>query len=168
MSSEQPSPLVLVLCTGNSCRSHMGEAILRNMFEGRVRVASAGSNPARFVHPLAIQVLNEIGLDIRAHRSKSMTEFLGESVETVITVCHDAERACPHFPGQVHRHHWPFDDPARATGTEQEILTAFRRVRDEMRRVFEAYACGRMDQMQSAGSSSKRTDAMGREVLPER
>ena len=132
----------------------MGEAILRNAFDGRIRVASAGSNPAGFVHPLAIQVLKEIGLDIRAHRSKSMSEFLRENVDTVITVCNEADYACPTFPGQRHRHHWPFDDPARASGTEQQILAAFRRVRDEMRRVFEAYACGRVDQMRSNSNTA--------------
>jgi arsenate reductase len=146
--SQPTPPLVLVLCTGNSCRSHIAEAILRKAWNGRIRVASAGSNPAGFVHPLAIEVLKEIGLDVRGHRSKSMAEFLREDVETVITVCGDADAACPRFPGQVHHHHWPFEDPARATGTEQDILAAFRRIRDEMRRVFEAYAQGRIDQMQ--------------------
>jgi len=87
----------------------------------------------------------EIGIDISAHTSKHMDEFLKQNVETVITVCGNADQACPMFPGQLNRHHWGFDDPAHATGTEEEIMTVFRRVRDEIRRVFEAYAAGRKD-----------------------
>ena len=138
-------PLVLVLCTGNSCRSHLAEGILRAASKGRFRVASAGSKPAGYVHPLAIQVMKEIGIDISAHRSKHLNEFLNQPVETVITVCGIADQACPVFPGQVNRHHWGFDDPAHATGTDEEKLAVFRRVRDEIRRVFEAYAAGRLD-----------------------
>ena len=138
-------PLVLVLCTGNSCRSHLAEGMLRAVSKGRFRVASAGSKPAGYVHPLAIQVMKEIGIDISAHYSKHLSEFLNQQVETVITVCGNADEACPMFPGQVNRHHWGFDDPAHATGTDQEKLSVFRRVRDEIRRVFEAYAAGRLD-----------------------
>ena len=87
----------------------------------------------------------EVQIDISSHRSKSLTEFLERDVETVITVCGNADQACPVFPGQVNRHHWPFDDPAHATGSEEEKLEVFRRVRDELRRVFEAYAAGRRD-----------------------
>jgi arsenate reductase len=138
-------PLVLVLCTGNSCRSHLAEGILRAASKGRFRVASAGSKPAGYVHPLAIQVMKEIGMDISAHHSKHLNEFLNQQVETVITVCGNADQVCPMFPGQVNRHHWGFDDPAHATGTDEEKLVVFRRVRDEIRRVFEAYAAGRLD-----------------------
>lgn len=138
-------PLILILCTGNSCRSHLAEGILRDASQGRFRVASAGSKPAGYVHPLAIRAMAEIGNDISAHTSKHMNEFLNQPVETVITVCGNADQACPMFPGQVNRHHWPFDDPAHATGTEEEQLAVFRRVRDEIRRVFEAYAAGRLD-----------------------
>jgi arsenate reductase len=88
----------------------------------------------------------EIGIDISAHRSKHLDEFLSQPVETVITVCGNADQACPMFPGQVNRHHWGFDDPAHATGTEEEQMQVFRRVRDEIRRVFQAYASGRLDQ----------------------
>jgi arsenate reductase len=88
----------------------------------------------------------EIGIDISAHRSKHLNEFLAEPVETVITVCGNADQACPVFPGQMNRHHWGFDDPAHAPGTEAEQLLVFRRVRDEIRRVFEAYAAGRRDE----------------------
>jgi arsenate reductase len=94
--------------------------------------------------------MKEIGIDISAHRSKSMNEFLATPIETVITVCGNADQACPIFPGQVNRHHWPFDDPAHATGTEAEKLAVFRRVRDEIRQKFEAYAAGRRDALKSA------------------
>jgi len=139
------APLVLILCTGNSCRSHLAEGILRAVVGDTLRVASAGSKPAGYVHPLAIRAMTEIGINISAHRSKHLNEFLDGSVETVITVCGNADQACPIFPGQVNRHHWGFDDPAHATGTEEEHLAIFRRVRDEIRRVFEAYAAGRKD-----------------------
>lgn len=139
-------PTVLVLCTGNSCRSHLAEGILRVAAGGELDVQSAGSKPAGYVHPLAIQVMQEIGIDISAHRSKHLDEFLRRPVETVITVCGNADQACPMFPGQANRHHWGFDDPAHATGTDEEKLAVFRRVRDEIRKVFEAYAAGRRDQ----------------------
>ncbi len=139
------TPLILVLCTGNSCRSHLAEGILRRAVGDRFRVSSAGSKPAGYVHPLAIKAMHEIGIDIAGHHSKHLNEFLDQPVETVITVCGNADQACPMFPGQVNRHHFPFDDPAHATGTEAEQLAVFRRVRDEIRRVFEAYAAGRLD-----------------------
>ena len=138
-------PLVLILCTGNSCRSHLAEGVLQAAAGDLVEVASAGSKPAGYVHPLAIRVMREIGIDISAHRSKHLDEFLSQPVQTVITVCGNADQACPMFPGQVHRHHWGFDDPAHATGTEDEQLAVFRRVRDEIRRVFGAYAAGLRD-----------------------
>ena len=138
-------PLVLILCTGNSCRSHLAEGILRAAAGDLVEVASAGSKPAGYVHPLAIRVMAEIGIDISAHRSKHLNEFLDRPVQTVITVCGNADQVCPMFPGQMYRHHWGFDDPAHATGTEDEQLAVFRRVRDEIRRVFEAYAAGRAE-----------------------
>lgn len=138
-------PLVLILCTGNSCRSHLAEGILRAVAGDALRVASAGSKPAGYVHPFAIEVMREIGIDISTHRSKHLDEFLAQPVETVITVCGNADQVCPMFPGQVNRHHWGFDDPAHATGSTEEQLAVFRRVRDEIRRVFEAYAAGRLD-----------------------
>jgi arsenate reductase len=145
----QNTPLILVLCTGNSCRSHLAEGILRAASNGAFRVASAGSKPAGYVHPLAIKAMAEIGIDISRHTSKHMNEFLQQPVETVITVCGNADQACPIFPGQVNRYHWPFLDPAHATGTEEEQLKVFREVRDEIRRVFEAYAAGRKDQLKA-------------------
>jgi arsenate reductase len=135
-------PTVLILCTGNSCRSHLAEGILRAAAGDLLDVQSAGSQPAGYVHPLAIRVMAEIGMDISGHRSKHLDEFRHQPVHTVITVCGNADAACPVFPGQVERHHWPFDDPAKATGTEAEVLACFRRVRDEIRNKFEAYAGG--------------------------
>jgi arsenate reductase len=99
---------------------------------------------------MAIKALAEIGIDISTHTSKHMNDFLKESVETVITVCGNADQACPMFPGQVNRYHWPFEDPAHATGTEDEKMAVFRRVRDEIRSVFEAYAAGRRDETRRA------------------
>ena len=138
-------PSVLILCTGNSCRSHLAEGILRRAAGDLLDVHSAGSKPAGHVHPMAIRVMNEIGIDIAAHHSKPMSEFLSRRIDTVITVCGQVGEACPVFPGEVNRHHWPFDDPARAAGSDEEILAVFRRVRDEIRRVFDAYADGYRD-----------------------
>jgi arsenate reductase len=135
-------PFVLILCTGNSCRSHLAEGILRQAAGDLFDVASAGSKPAGYVHPKAIEVMWEIGLDISGHASKHMNEFLDKKIDTVITVCGNADQACPMFPGQVNRYHWGFDDPAQARGTEEEVLHVFRRVRDEIRLVFEAYVAG--------------------------
>jgi arsenate reductase len=123
----------------------MAEGILREASKGAFHVASAGSNPSGHVHPLAIKVMAEIGIDISGHTSKHMNEFLGQNVETVITVCGNADQACPVFPGQLNRHHWPFDDPAHAAGRDEEKLKVFRRVRDEISQVFRAYAAGRLD-----------------------
>jgi len=138
-------PIVLILCTGNSCRSHIAEGLLRRAAGDLVNVQSAGSKPTGQVHPLAIKVMAEADIDISGHRSKHLEEFLEQPVHTVITVCGNVDAACPIFPGQMNRHHWPFDDPAKADGSEQEILACFRRVRDEMRRTFEAYAAGLRD-----------------------
>ncbi len=138
--SQKPS--VLILCTGNSCRSHMAEGILRHAAGDLFEVCSAGSKPAGYVHPKAIAALAELGIDIAQHTSKHMNEFLTRDIHTVITVCGNADQACPMFPGQVNRYHWGFSDPAHATGTEEEIMSEFRRVRDEIKLVFEAYAAG--------------------------
>ena len=133
-------PLILILCTGNSCRSHLAEGILRAAVGEAAEVASAGSDPAGYVHPMAVEVMKEIEIDISAHTSKHLDEFLQWEVHTVITVCGNADQACPIFPGQAEKHHWPFDDPAKATGSEEEIRAVFRRVRDEIRAKFDAYA----------------------------
>jgi arsenate reductase len=141
-------PLILILCTGNSCRSHLAEGFLGALASDILNVQSAGSQPTGFVHPLAIQVMQEVGIDIASHRSKHLNEFIQQNVETVITVCGNADQACPMFPGQVNRHHWAFEDPAKAEGSEEEILQVFRKVRDEIKAVFGAYASGRRDSYQ--------------------
>lgn len=133
---------VLILCTGNSCRSHIAEGILRDIAGTLFEVYSAGSVPSGYVHPQAIQVMQEIGIDISGHRSKSMSEFLNQKIETVITVCGNADQACPIFPGQMNRYHWGFLDPAQATGSEEEILAVFRKVREEIKSVLSAYLAG--------------------------
>jgi len=140
----KPKPTVLILCTGNSCRSHMAEGILRASTGDQLDVQSAGSDPAGHVHPLAVRVMEEIGIDISHHRSKHLDEFISQDIETVITVCGNADVACPVFPGQVNRLHWPFDDPAKANGDEEAQLAVFRRVRDEIRARFEGYATERL------------------------
>ena len=140
---------VLVLCTGNSCRSHIAEAILRAAAKDIFEVHSAGSNPAGFVHPKAVAVMKEIGIDISNHSSKYMNDFLKRDLHTVITVCGNADQACPSFPGLLKRYHWGFDDPAKAEGSDEEVLDVFRRVRDEIKLVFEAYASGYREALHS-------------------
>ena len=138
----------LILCTGNSCRSHMAEGILRDVAGDLFEVFSAGSKPAGYVHPLAIEVLNEIGIDISGHRSKHLDEFLNAGIDTVITVCDHANESCPIFPGKVRRHHYGFDDPPKAARPGESEIDAFRRIRDQIRMVFEAYADGYRDAIQ--------------------
>jgi arsenate reductase len=147
---------ILILCTGNSCRSQMAEGILRRAGGDLLRVHSAGSKPAGLVHPKAILVMEEIGIDISGHTSRHVSDFLDQKINTVITVCGHADQVCPIFPGRVNRYHWGFDDPARARGSDQEILAAFRRVRDEIKRVFEAYAAGHRDRSARLESASLR------------
>lgn len=105
-----------------------------------VECAKRGLEAGGYVHPLAIQVMKEIGVDISGHRSKHLDEFLKQPVETVITACGNADQACPMFPGQVNRHRWGFYDPAKAEGADEEKLAVFRRVRNEIKLAFEAYA----------------------------
>ncbi len=143
-------PGVLVLCTGNSARSILGEAILAVRGAGRLRAYSAGSKPKGVPHPAALRLLTRKGIATEGFRSKSWNEFTGPDappIDLAITVCGNADQVCPMYPGQLNRHHWPFDDPAHATGSEEEIMTVFRRVRDEIKAVFTAYADGRRDQM---------------------
>jgi len=135
-------PTILILCTGNSCRSQMAEGLLRAAGGDLFEVYSAGSKPAGRVQPRAIVVLAELGIDISGHESKHMDTFLDQKIDTVITVCANADAACPMYPGQVNRFHWGFDDPVHAEGTEEEIMAEFRRVRDQMKMVFEAFAAG--------------------------
>lgn len=123
----------------------MAEGFLKADAGDILDVQSAGSKPAGYVHPMAIRVMKEAGIDISQHHSKHLNQFANQKVETVITVCGNADQACPAFPGQVNRYHWGFIDPAHAKGSEEEILKVFRDVRDEIRRVFEAYGAGRRD-----------------------
>ncbi len=141
-------PNILILCTGNSCRSQMAEGLLRAAVGDDAEVFSAGVKPAGRVHPRAIAALAEIGIDISKHTSKHVDQFLTQPITTVITVCGNADEACPTFPGKVNRHHWGFSDPAHHVGTEEEITAEFRKVRDEMKRIFDAYAAGLRDRTQ--------------------
>lgn len=120
---------VLILCTGNSVRSQMAEGLLRRLAQGRAEVQSAGTHPS-LVHPLAIRVMAELGVDLAAHRSKSVQEFLGQRFDYVIMVCDSAKEACPVFPGAPTRLHWSTPDPTALGATEAERLQAFRQVRD--------------------------------------
>lgn len=120
----------------------MAEGILRAAGGDLFEVHSAGSNPAGYVHPMAIEALKEIGIDISSHDSKHMDTFLDRDIDTVITVCGNADQACPAFPGQVERYHWGFFDPAKATGTDEEAMNCFREIRDQIKLVFEAYVSG--------------------------
>jgi arsenate reductase len=122
---------ILVLCTGNSCRSQMAEALFRHFGAGKIKAFSAGLKP-KAVHPKAIQVMQELGIDISHQKSNHLSEYLGERFDYVITVCDNAASNCPIFPGEAERLHWPFDDPDKATGTDTEVLGEFRRVRDEI------------------------------------
>lgn len=120
---------VLILCTGNSARSQMAEGWLRHLVADRFAVFSAGTHPST-VNPFAIQVMAEVGIDLSGHRSKSVTEYLGQPFDYVITVCDQAAEACPVFPGTAVRLHWSFPDPAAVPGDDDVRLVAFRTVRD--------------------------------------
>ena len=123
---------VLILCTANSARSQMAEGLLRHDAGDRFDVESAGTRATK-VRPEAIAVMKEIGIDISSHRSKTIDEFAERSFDYVLTVCDNAREACPIFPGHGNRLHHSFDDPASASGSDEECLPAFRRVRDEIR-----------------------------------
>ncbi|MEO8041643.1 MAG: arsenate reductase ArsC [Acidobacteriota bacterium] len=123
---------VLILCTGNSARSQMAEGILRDLAGEKFVVESAGVAPSS-VRPEAVEAMREIGLDISAHRSKSVDEFLDRRFDFIITVCDNAKESCPLFPGDAARIHWSFEDPAAVEGNSEERLTAFRTVRDKIR-----------------------------------
>jgi arsenate reductase (thioredoxin) len=123
---------VLFLCTHNSARSQMAEGLLRHLSGDRFESMSAGTEAAR-VRPLAIRAMEEIGIDISEQESKTLERYLGESLDYVITVCDEANEACPFFPGAQSRLHWSFEDPSKAEGTEEERLEVFRLVRDRIR-----------------------------------
>jgi arsenate reductase len=121
----------LILCTHNSARSQMAEGLLRSLAGDRFEVASAGTEATR-VHPLAIRVMDELGIDLRGQASKTLDRFLGEPWDYVVTVCDRAGEQCPVFPGAARRLHWSFEDPSAATGSEAERLDVFRKVRDQI------------------------------------
>ena len=120
---------VLILCTGNSCRSQMAEGIARDLFGVHYDIFSAGTHPS-VVHPLSVAVMKEIDIDISYHRSKSVSEFYRKEFDYILTVCGNADQNCPAFPGKAKRVHWGFPDPAHVEGEMAQIIEAFRMVRD--------------------------------------
>ncbi|MGE5418830.1 MAG: arsenate reductase ArsC [Chloroflexota bacterium] len=127
---------ILILCTGNSCRSQMAQGFLQS-FDTRPEVHSAGTFPGKEVNPIAIEVMAEAGLDISGNTPKSVDRYLNDAWDYVITVCDDANETCPVFPGKVsHRLHMGFEDPSKATGTGEYILSEFRRIRDQIMNEF--------------------------------
>jgi len=138
---DERRPVVLVMCTGNSCRSQMAEGFLKTFGGDRLEVHSAGLEPKEAVHPMAVEVMKEVGIDISGQRPKSSRVFLGKlAVRYLIIVCSNAEQSCPRlFLGAIERHFWPFDDPAAATGTPEEQVAVFRRVRDQIKERIETW-----------------------------
>lgn len=141
---------VLFLCTGNSARSQMAEAFLRAIGKEHFAVFSAGTEP-KALHPLAVRVMQEAGIDISAQRSKDLSAFMGQEFDYIITVCDRARDNCPTFPGDNERIHWSFDDPAAATGSEEEQLKVFRRVRNEIRTRVSIWQPAIMKKLRDAG-----------------
>jgi len=132
MGAAAPRPIrVIFVCTGNSARSQMAEALLRRDGGDRFEVASAGVDP-KGLHPLTVRALAAVGIDVSGARSKSVTEYLGQPFDYVVTVCDRARESCPYFPGGGETLHWGFDDPAEATGSEGERLAVFDRVLREI------------------------------------
>ena len=129
-SSEKPR--VLFLCTGNSCRSQMAEGWARHLLGERVEACSAGTDP-HGLNPLAVRAMQEAGVDISGHTSESIEQYLADPPDLVIAVCSHAAENCPRFPGATQVLRWPFDDPADAAGSDEEVRAFFRRVRDEIR-----------------------------------
>lgn len=130
---------VLILCTGNSCRSQMAETLWETLGNGQWESESAGSKPSGYVHPLAIRAMQELDIDISQNTSKSLEQFRDQSFDLVVTVCDNAKESCPVFPGAKEALYWPFDDPADATGTGDEKMVVFRRVRDEIKNIIQNY-----------------------------
>jgi arsenate reductase len=160
MSESTTQPLrVLFLCTHNSSRSQMAEGLLRARGSGAYEVFSAGTQP-RVVHPLAIKVMQEIGIDISDHRAKSLEEFRNQPpMDLVVTVCDEAAEACPSFPNARHQVHWGFSDPSRVEGSEEERLTAFRHIRDliatRIRQLRGLQPASSLEKLYTAGSAQE-------------
>ncbi len=134
-----PPKTVLILCTGNSCRSQMAEAIWNDLGEGQWHAQSAGSRPAGYVHELALQALQELGLPIDSLESKSSSQFENTPFDLVVTVCDNARDACPVWPAADQLLHWPFPDPAYAEGSNEDKMAMFREVRDQIKQKIQAY-----------------------------
>ena len=132
---------VMFLCTGNSCRSQMAEGLARVLGRGRIKAHSAGLIPAG-VHPRAVAVMREIGIDISKQKSKSIDEELLRAMDVIITLCDNAAEACPRTPPEIKRLHWPIQDPVGTVGSEEKIMQEFRRARDEIRERIEAFMSG--------------------------
>ena len=129
---------ILIICTGNSCRSQIAEGFFRSLGYNIIEVMSAGIT-AHGLNPLAIKTMSDIGIDISAHESDDVAKYLDQSFDYVITVCENAEKNCPVFPGKVERLHWPFEDPAIASGTKSEKLAVFAEIRDQIGRRVELF-----------------------------
>lgn len=130
---------ILILCTGNSCRSQMAEGFLKS-FDPLLKVYSAGTNPSSQVHPKAVQVMKEVGINISDGYPKDVNKFIDQTFDYVITVCDHARESCPVFLGKVREQlHIGFEDPAEATGTEEEVLVIFRKIRDQIKRDFRKF-----------------------------
>lgn len=130
---------VLFLCTGNSCRSQMAEGMVNHFLGNTWQAVSAGTEPSGYVHPMAIQVMSELGIDLSEHESKEAVRFRDRAFDLVITVCDDAAENCPVWLGRGRKEHIGFEDPALATGTKAERLAVFCRVRDEIRQQILAF-----------------------------
>ena len=152
---------VLVLCTGNSCRSQMAEGMINAFAGDRWHAESAGTQPAGYVHPTAVEAMAELGVDLAGSRSKSTEEFRGQAFDLVITVCGDADENCPAWLGSGQRVHIGFPDPAKVTGDAATVQSAFRAVRDDIRRDVLIY----LNQFESQQVEHLPTDAPARPAL---
>ena len=123
---------ILFLCTGNSCRSQMAEGFAKKMLSKDLKIFSAGIEPKR-IHPMAIKVMQEIGIDISQQRSKNISEIPIDKIDLVVTLCGNAAERCPIFPGKIEKIHWVIENPAKAQGSDKEIAIVFRKVRDKIK-----------------------------------
>jgi arsenate reductase len=142
VSSPPGKKRVLILCTANSCRSQLAEALWRHEAGDRYDVFSAGTEPKE-IHPLTARVLQELSISLKGHRSKDVREFTGQHFDLVVTVCGHARDTCPAFPRAVRMEHWPIDNPAATVGSEEAVLAVFRRVRDDIRQRIREYVAPR-------------------------
>jgi arsenate reductase len=134
-----PRLRIIVICTGNSCRSQIAEGWFKHLAQDDILVVSAGSDPTGYVHPIAIEVMREVGIDLSENLSKPISQFLTQEFEFVITVCDEAAETCPVFPGPGERIHWSLEDPAKFKGTDDEMLGVFRTTRDLIRQRIEDF-----------------------------